>query len=58
MSDYYAGQRTRGLFDPAAPTPHKLSRSKIEAFIIKQTEDTFEKVAQFVNGHVRQNNLT
>ncbi|AKM84559.1 TPA: hypothetical protein DHW58_01345 [Patescibacteria group bacterium] len=33
MSDYYTGRRTRGLFDPSVPAPHKLSRSKIENFI-------------------------
>ncbi len=43
-----------GTFSVKVP----LLGGKIEAFIIKQTEDTFEKVAQFVNGHVRQNNLT
>ena len=33
MSEYYHGQRTRNLYDPASPEPFKLSRSKIEAFL-------------------------
>ncbi len=33
MSKYYAGRRTRYLFDPSSTAPFKLSRSKIELFI-------------------------
>jgi hypothetical protein len=31
---------------------------KVEAFIIKQTQDTFDQVAQFIHGYLRENNLT
>jgi len=30
MSDYYNGRRTRGLYEPGATSPFKLSRSKLE----------------------------
>ena len=33
MSEYYNPKRTKNLFDPAAKTPFKLSRSKIELFL-------------------------
>jgi CRISPR/Cas system-associated exonuclease Cas4 (RecB family) len=33
MSEYYTPQRVRGLYDPAAMEPFKLSRSKIELFL-------------------------
>lgn len=32
MSDYYTANRTRNLYDPAAKSPFKLSRSKLELF--------------------------
>ncbi|MFH0912494.1 MAG: PD-(D/E)XK nuclease family protein [Patescibacteria group bacterium] len=32
MSEYYHGQRTRGLFDPASTDPFKISRSKIDLY--------------------------
>jgi CRISPR/Cas system-associated exonuclease Cas4 (RecB family) len=34
MSQYYNSQRTRGLYDPAATEPFKLSRSKIDLFMV------------------------
>lgn len=34
MSQYYNSQRTRGLYDPAAIEPFKLSRSKIDLFMV------------------------
>ncbi len=33
MSDYYNARRSRGLYDPHATKPFKLSRSKIDLFI-------------------------
>lgn len=33
MSDYYNPQRVRNLYDPASPTPFRLSRSKIDLFL-------------------------
>ncbi|MBI1833896.1 MAG: PD-(D/E)XK nuclease family protein [Candidatus Andersenbacteria bacterium] len=33
MSEYYNSQRTKGLYDPAAIEPFKLSRSKIDLFL-------------------------
>ena len=33
MSKYYNANKTRNLFDPAAPAPFKLSRSKIDLFL-------------------------
>ena len=33
MSQYYTGKRTKNLFDPAAATPFRLSRSKLDLFI-------------------------
>lgn len=33
MSEYYTPRRARGLFDPAAKAPFKLSRSKIDLFV-------------------------
>src|SRR3989339_1989120 len=33
MSQYYSSKRTKGLFDPKAKEPFKLSRSKIELFV-------------------------
>ena len=33
MSQYYNSQRTRGLYDPAAREPHRLSRSKLDLFM-------------------------
>src|SRR3954468_7572187 len=32
MSQYYMARKTKGIFDPAAKTPFKLSRSKIDLF--------------------------
>lgn len=34
MSQYYNSQRTRGLYDPASSEPFKLSRSKIDLFMV------------------------
>src|SRR3989344_3720497 len=34
MSEYYRGKRGRDLFDPVSPEPYKLSRSKIDNFIV------------------------
>jgi CRISPR/Cas system-associated exonuclease Cas4 (RecB family) len=33
MSQYYNPRKTRGLFDPKAPEPFRLSRSKIDLFL-------------------------
>lgn len=34
MSNYYQSQRTKGLYDPASLEPFKLSRSKIDLFMV------------------------
>src|SRR3989338_7188066 len=33
MSEYYSVPRTRNLFDPFAPSPFRLSRTKIDLFM-------------------------
>ena len=33
MSQYYKAQRTRGLYDPTANEPYRLSRSQIDLFM-------------------------
>ena len=33
MSKYYSGKRSRNLFDPADPTPFRLSRTRLDLFL-------------------------